>query len=226
MINAIKTAFTKTDLQNIKSAIESDSAGKARRIERPLNNCVPSLRIQWRNAFADTSCGWCNVFIAQGQRAFYIPKSIRGKSTICHTCAIDHDAQPCIEGASAPVGIAGEPTASEPAPVDMSEILEQLLNGTLGDIEKRLREVEQNGGNGGGLTVTINAPEPITTNVKMAHAMLETVLVEAQDFENVYLKGPAGTGKTFLAKQVAECLSRDFLLVPCSKGLTEGSLDW
>src|SRR5262249_40226256 len=50
------------------------------------------------------------------------------------------------------------------------------------------------------------------------------VLMLARARRNVLLVGPAGSGKTHLAKQVAQALGLDFAHISCSAGMSEGQL--
>lgn len=73
------------------------------------------------------------------------------------------------------------------------------------------------------LKVVINKETPVT--VKHSHAMLkETLRRVAAGFGNLLCVGPAGSGKTTLAGQVATCLKRNFGFISLSGGTTEGAL--
>lgn len=56
------------------------------------------------------------------------------------------------------------------------------------------------------------------------HPKLERVLKLASAGLNILLIGPAGSGKTHLSEQVANCLKRTFAFVSCSAGMSEGHL--
>lgn len=57
-----------------------------------------------------------------------------------------------------------------------------------------------------------------------AHASLARVIRLAAARRNVLLIGPAGSGKTHLASQVAQALGLSFAHVSCSAGMSEGQL--
>lgn len=56
------------------------------------------------------------------------------------------------------------------------------------------------------------------------HKKFDEVLFLAIQEKQVYLAGPAGSGKTTLASQIAESLKRDFSHISCSAGLSEAHL--
>jgi len=68
-------------------------------------------------------------------------------------------------------------------------------------------------------------PDDTKTRVKgTAHPSLSKVLMLAVARKNILLVGPAGSGKTFLAKQVSESLKLPFAHISCSAGMSEGQL--
>lgn len=70
------------------------------------------------------------------------------------------------------------------------------------------------------------APNAAARVVNGAHACLAEVsdLVLNCGFQNVYVVGPAGSGKTTLAAQLAELLGRDFAFLSLSGGTSESKL--
>lgn len=56
------------------------------------------------------------------------------------------------------------------------------------------------------------------------HEKFELVLSYAQQRKNIFLTGPAGTGKTTLAEQIAKALELPFGVVSCSLGMSESQL--
>lgn len=56
------------------------------------------------------------------------------------------------------------------------------------------------------------------------HEAFETVLQLASMRKNIFLPGPAGCGKSHMAKQVAEALGLSFYSISCSAGMSEGQL--
>ncbi len=80
-------------------------------------------------------------------------------------------------------------------------------------------------------TVSGIAPTPIevtynehASTVELAHEKLPTVLTRMKAVRNIMLTGPAGCGKTFLAKQVADGCGLPFATVSCSADMSSSTL--
>lgn len=71
--------------------------------------------------------------------------------------------------------------------------------------------------------VVVRGPERITLTSKV-HRCFERALRHAEARLNVLLIGPAGTGKSHLAHQVAEAMGLRFGHISCSAGMSEGAL--
>jgi cobaltochelatase CobS len=72
--------------------------------------------------------------------------------------------------------------------------------------------------------IEIVGPEGVKRIEGHVHPVFERVLKNVNAGENVMLVGPAGSGKTTLAAQVAKALSLKFYAQSISEGTTEGSL--
>ena len=72
------------------------------------------------------------------------------------------------------------------------------------------------------LDISVNGKAPVTMNG--AHPLLEKVLRLVNCGLNVLLVGPAGSGKTHLAGDVAKALGRSFGSISLSAGITESAL--
>jgi cobaltochelatase CobS len=71
----------------------------------------------------------------------------------------------------------------------------------------------------------VRLPSGLTTVIDgKAHAALPRCIRLAAARRHVLLVGPAGSGKTHLAEQVATALSLDFAHISCSAGMSEGQL--
>lgn len=76
----------------------------------------------------------------------------------------------------------------------------------------------------GKLDVTINQSTAKVT-ITRSHAMLKEALRRiGAGFQNLMLVGPAGSGKTTLAEQLAQALKKQFGFISLSGGTTEGQL--
>lgn len=89
---------------------------------------------------------------------------------------------------------------------------------------KKILSLEQNqGASVKSIEVKIGKAPKIEVEGK-PHPRLERVLKLASASLNILLIGPAGSGKTHLSEQVANCLKRTFAFVSCSAGMSEGHL--
>lgn len=59
---------------------------------------------------------------------------------------------------------------------------------------------------------------------QLTHGVYERTLQLASQGVNVLLVGPAGCGKTYLGKQIADALGRKFSSISCSAGMSESQL--
>ncbi|WP_216726141.1 AAA family ATPase [Hymenobacter siberiensis] len=94
---------------------------------------------------------------------------------------------------------------------------QQTFQDSIDAFEEKLAQV---------LTPTIiNIPErPQITFSKRTHVAFNEVLFLAEQFQQVYIVGPAGTGKTTLADDVAKALGLKFGFISCTAGMAEAHL--
>lgn len=106
---------------------------------------------------------------------------------------------------------------------DLKKMFQEMVDNNLSSeemqskITETIREV-----------VLEQAPRPLevkfaekTTVIGTAHAKLEEALKRINATQNIMLVGPAGSGKTYLAAQLAESLQLDFSSISCSSGMSE-----
>lgn len=65
---------------------------------------------------------------------------------------------------------------------------------------------------------------PLSVPIDNAHSLLPTAVTLAQVLGVVWLCGPAGSGKTTMAEQVAKAMSLPFGSLSCTAGMSEGHL--
>lgn len=73
--------------------------------------------------------------------------------------------------------------------------------------------------------VEIKAPQKINRIEGLTHEAFDHVLRLATQRQNILLVGPAGTGKTHLAAQIAEALGLAFAFISASAGMSEAALE-
>ena len=61
-------------------------------------------------------------------------------------------------------------------------------------------------------------------HVATFHSQFERLTKLVQARENVFIYGPTGSGKTFIAKQLADIVQLPFYFLSCSQGMSEASL--
>ena len=109
----------------------------------------------------------------------------------------------------------------------MMQLIQAMAAGSLN--EERVQEMIQ------AAVASINVPSPVVIAIagfepvtlpdgEHRHPMFEKCLRLAQSGINVLMVGPAGTGKTTLAKQIADALGLSFGALHCSAGVSESQL--
>ena len=124
-----------------------------------------------------------------------------------------------------------KPTAHAMPPADaasqMMQLIQAMAAGSLN--EERVQEMIQ------AAVSSIKVPAPVVIAIagfepvtlpegEHRHPMFEKCLRLAQSGINVLMVGPAGTGKTTLAKQIADALGLSFGALHCSAGISESQL--
>ena len=73
--------------------------------------------------------------------------------------------------------------------------------------------------------IEVRMPDGTARKIEGAHAQLDELLdLVSEGHQNVMMVGPAGSGKTTLAKNVAEALGLEFGFISLSQGVTESHL--
>lgn len=91
-----------------------------------------------------------------------------------------------------------------------------ILNTINGELEKALSKVHIN---------RIKVPEVKEVDIKgRLHSKFEDVLFSCQIERQAMIIGPAGSGKTTLAEQIAKALDTNFAHISCSAGMSEAHL--
>ena len=88
---------------------------------------------------------------------------------------------------------------------------------SLGALQKQLNEVSQP-------KLIQIGDRPTVKLDKRVHCAFEEVLSLAQLFQQVYIVGPAGTGKTTIAQDVATGMGLQFGFISCTAGMAEAHL--
>ena len=92
----------------------------------------------------------------------------------------------------------------------------------LADIEARVKAIEAASKP---LEIVIKHPDGHAVHIEgLVHPIFDEVLQLAQARKHIFMPGPAGCGKSHLAKQVAEALELRFGFISCSAGMSESQL--
>lgn len=102
----------------------------------------------------------------------------------------------------------------------ITSLVDSVLDTRLADVEAKLAEAVANSG-GASSTFVFPNREPVVLD-KLTHEVLPDLVDCCNDgFNNLLLVGPAGTGKTTLAEDLAKALDLPFGSVSCTAGLSE-----
>jgi MoxR-like ATPase len=149
---------------------------------------------------------------------------------------------PAPSSAPQPPAEASKPAKATVAPASQNALLdalESVVKGILGDVtgdvvkalEERLKAVESKGETYKGINLKVNGETVAAQDGEHVHACFETAVQLALLEGMLYLVGPAGTGKTFLCKQIAWACAKArgqdeprFGAISVSPGLSESAM--
>ncbi len=179
------------------------------------------------NSAWDGKCCQCGKAHVQGAKIAYDPNGPRGKKAYCLDCAgmfTESDESPIQEPPQL-VSAHQEPTP-QPVATDLASLIAQavapLVQGRLD--EARVVELIQAHAKPMAHTITVVTPEaPEGRDMGRQHKQFETLLkicsaMTASGRLNVWVAGPAGTGKTTAAEKCAEALGLQYA---CTGSLVE-----
>lgn len=141
-------------------------------------------------------------------------------------CAAAAGAVPtaCDQSHSEPMSFAGQMQVE----AIRQTVREELSGATLEVDQAEVRGVVRDELTKSGVTIhkiEVTSPGCNTRTIDgKAHAQLARTVRLAAARMNILLVGPAGSGKTHLASQVAEALGLPFAFISCSAGMSEGQL--
>jgi len=152
-------------------------------------------------------CRLCDQPIEKGEAVLPV-KQMRGRTRWAHQACVQADQSASL----APSNGEGAKHAAE--------VLDVTLR-ALNSLQKRVRELEANEPR----RIELRTPEGDTREIEGAvHPAFERVVELAQARKNIFLPGPSGSGKSHLARQVAEALGLQFGSISCSAGMSESQL--
>ena len=127
-----------------------------------------------------------------------------------------------------PVPPTTKPSASKASDSDALQALRNLLSPTVDEATVRqivLAEVKKAMDDSPVVRIEVVRPDGSAHKVEgHVRAEFKKILTRATIGINILLVGPAGSGKTHLAHQVAEALGRPFASISCTAGMSESSL--
>jgi len=103
-----------------------------------------------------------------------------------------------------------------------SDRIKEVWDASKNMISKLEKKIEE--GQGGEIKIISHEPKDITLKDEHYHPQFKNIAQMLPIAKQVMLVGDAGTGKTFVANQVADALELKFKHISCSGGMSEGML--
>lgn len=154
---------------------------------------------------ADRTCASCGAAIVKGSRAWLVRGGGHGFGNRCLRCGPHPELTGAVDAGTAP---------SDVASTEQIAALRAELEHLRGVVNAQVRVVR----------VEITTPAGVRS-VDGAHKKLTDVLrLINAGIQNVYMVGPAGSGKTTLAEQLSKALGREFGFLSLSGGVNETHL--
>jgi cobaltochelatase CobS len=173
-----------------------------------------SVTLQHELATVKAKCMVCFKQIEKGEPIRLVRKFANGTQRWAH--ADCYHAAPGGDGD-------GEDNHPAPAPAaDLTEDAKERIVSLTSRVEQLEAKLEQSGGF---KVLEIRQPDRDPVRIEGAvHPIFPEVIELASVREDIFLPGPAGCGKSHLAKQVADALGLRFGSISCSAGMSESQL--
>jgi cobaltochelatase CobS len=171
-----------------------------------------SVTLQHELATVKAKCMVCFKQIEKGEPIRLVRKFANGTQRWAHA--------DCYHAAP---GGNGDGEDNQPAPAaDLTEDAKERIATLTSRVEQLEAKLEQSGGF---KVLEIRQPDRDPVRIEGAvHPIFPEVLELASVREDIFLPGPAGCGKSHLAKQVADALGLRFGSISCSAGMSESQL--
>ena len=171
-----------------------------------------SVTLQHELATVKAKCAICFKQIEKGEPIRLVRRFANGTKRWAHA--------DCYHAAP---GGDGDGEDNHPGPAaDLTEDAKERIASLTSRVEQLEAKLEQSGGF---KVLEIRQPDRDPVRIEGAvHPIFPEVLELASVREDIFLPGPAGCGKSHLAKQVADALGLRFGSISCSAGMSESQL--
>ena len=154
-------------------------------------------------------CRLCDEPFAKGDTILPV-RQMKGRTRWGHVACVHAEATGTPMVAAAPAELTG----------DAKELVEAVK-----ELEAKVAELEKNAGGAAARVIEIRKPKAKPVKIDgVVHPVFDEVVELAAARDNIFLPGPSGSGKSHLAKQVADALELKFGSISCSAGMSESQL--